>query len=626
MQLNWMKATGLAVCLAMTSGVIVSPVMAQNAAQPRPAAFSYNFKDADIAQVAEEILGNGLGVNYRIDPGVTGKMSFRIDQRLTKPQLLAAFEGALNAYDMAIVREGETLVVRPIANASVGAAINDGSSRLSRVGYQVRAVPIQYAAASEVAKVLESLSREKLVLFSSDKLSLILLGGTADEIESAMSSIRLFDQSTLSEARIRFFSLRNASATTVAGDLEKMLKASGTGSVTIAPMKRLNGIFAFSRSKEVLDELSGWVTRLDVPSTDQALSFLVYRPRGVSAEALARTLNQLLGLSSVASRETSTSRETPAGESATTATASEATNTNTDSSIRIVADKETNTVIVSAPEAERVRIQSVLNEVDREPAQVTIEASIVEVTLNNEFSFGVDWQTINGALSISNYTTDSTSLAPQAPGFSVNYLRSDIKAALNALSSKSKVRIVSAPKMTARENATASLQIGDQVPIVKQNSQSTNGGNAPIVSTIDYRDTGVTLKVTPRVLNDNRVAMDVTQEVSSVARTQTSGIDSPTIKQRKLESSLIIPEGTVVALGGLISSSESDSEGGAPLLKDIPGLGNLFKQRARNKDRTELIVLIQVTILRDPSAFNRQWEDFGADIRDLAGRRLAPVQ
>jgi len=624
MQHPWIKAAVVATCLAASPFVSVAQVPSQASAQPRALAFSYNFKDADIAQIAEEILGNGLGVNFRIDPGVTGKMNFRIDQKLTKPQLLAAFEGALNAYDMAIVREGETLVVRPLASASVGAAINDGSSRLSRIGYQVRAVPVQYASAAEVAKVLESLSRSKLVLFSSDKLSLILLGGTAEEIESAMTSIRLFDQSTLSDARIRFYALNNASAATVAADLEKMLKASGTGSVTIAPMKRLNGVFAFSRSTEVLDELSGWVARFDVPSTDQSLSFFVYRPRGVSAEALARTLNQLMGISSVTSREVSTSREIPAGENSTTA--SDIVNTNSDSNIRIVADKETNTVIVSAPEAERMRIQNVLNEVDREPAQVTIEASIVEVTLNNEFSFGVDWQTVNGALSVSNYTTDSTSFAPQAPGFSVNYLRSDIKAALNALSSKSKVRIVSAPKMTARENATASLQIGDQVPIVKQSSQSTNSDNTPIISTIDYRDTGVSLKVTPRVLNDNRVAMDVTQEVSSVARTQTSGIDSPTIKQRKMESSLIIPEGTVVALGGLISSSESDSENGAPLLKDIPGLGNLFKQRARNKDRTELIVLLQVTILRDQAAFNRQWDDFGADIRDLAGHRLVPVQ
>jgi general secretion pathway protein D len=612
--------------LAVASLAVAVPASTASAQTARAALYSYNFKDAEISQVTEEILGVGLGVQYRLDPGVTGKMTLRIDQRLTKAQLLAAFEAALNANGAVIVREGETLVIRPLSRAAVGAAVSEGTANLGRVGYQVRAVPIQYASAEEIAKVLTSLSREKLVLFSSDDLGLLLLGGSAEEIESAMTSIKLFDQSALTDARIRFFPLRNSSAATVAADLQKVLKESGTGSVTLAPMRRLNGIFAFSRSPDVLDQLNGWVQKLDVPSNDQSLHVFVYRPRGISAESLARTLNEVLGLATTTATatETVTAADTPAGPRKVAA-ATSTVETESTASVRIVADKETNTVIISSPDADRVRITQILNEIDREPSQVTIEASILEVTLNNEFNFGVDWQTINGALTVSNFTTESTSFAPVAPGFSVNYLRSDIKAAINALSSKSKVKIVSAPKITARENATATLQIGDQVPIITQSAQSTNANNAPIVSTIDYRDTGVMLKVTPRILSDNRVAMDVTQEVSGVSRTQTSGIDSPTIRQRRLESSLIIPEGTVVALGGLISSSDSDGEGGTPFLKDVPGLGNLFKQRTLNNDRTELVVLIQVHVLRDPASYNRHWEAFGDDIRDLARQGFATV-
>lgn len=609
--------------LALMLLLCLSPMMATaQETEGRPATYSYSFRDADIPQVIEEILGNGLNVAYRIDPGISGKMNFRIDQRLTKAQLLAAFEGALNAYGVVMVREGETLVIRSRAQASAGASISDGSSRLSRVGYQVRAVPISYATPTEIAKVLETLSRDKLVLFASDKLGLLLLGGTADELDSALASVALFDQSSLSEARIRFYPLHNASAVTVADDLNKMLKESGTLSVTIAPMRRLNGLFAFSRSPEVLDQLSAWVTRLDVPSNDQSQRVLVYRPRGISAEALARTLSNVLGLS-----DSDDDSAAPADPKATPATTPESTGTPDPQNrhIRVVADKETNSLIVSAPEADRVRILNVLTEIDREPSQVFIEASILEVTLNDEFSFGVDWQTINGSLSLSNFTGESTNFAASAPGFSINYLRSDIKGAITALSSKSKVRIVSAPKITTRENATATLQIGDQVPIITQSAQSTSGVDSPIISTVDYRSTGVMLKVTPRILGDNRVAIEVTQEVSSVARTQTSGIDSPTIKQRRMESSLIIPEGTVVALGGLISSSESDGEGGAPLLKDIPLVGNLFKQRTQNSDRTELVVLIQVTILRDPESYGRLWTNFGDDIRELAGQGLAPL-
>ncbi|WP_246050770.1 type II secretion system secretin GspD [Asticcacaulis tiandongensis] len=596
--------------------------------------YVYNFRDAEISQVADEVLGQGLRVAYRVDPGVTGRMNFHIEQRLSAAQLLAAFEGALNAYEVVLVREGDFVVLKSRKSAQIGASINTDGGATARIGYQVRAVPIQYALPSEIAKVLTSLSRDKLVLFSSDDLGLLLLGGTHDEIETALSSVRLFDQSPLTDARIRYYPLYNASAATVSADLGQVLKQAGAHGVTVMPLRRLNGLFVFSKSAEALDQVQNWVTRLDVPSNDESLKVTVYRPRGASAEALAKTLNEALGFSTTGMSGGSVSTSTSVGTSTTRETVSASAPSAASSSLsqgysdeampRIVADKDTNSLIISVPESLRPRVMAVLAEIDREPVQVFIEASILEVTLNNEFSFGVDWQTINGSLSISNYTTEATNFAPVAPGFSVNYLRSDIKAAINALSSKSDVRIVSAPKITVRENGTALLQVGDQVPIIVQNAQSTSNGDAPLISTIDYRDTGVMLKVTPRILSDNRVSMDVTQEVSSVARTQTSGIDSPTIRQRRMESSLIIPEGTVVALGGLISSSQSEGEGGAPLLKDIPVFGNLFKQRTQTADRTELVVLIQVKVIRDNASYDQVWPSLGADIRELIGQGFVP--
>jgi general secretion pathway protein D len=289
--------------------------------------------------------------------------------------------------------------------------------------------------------------------------------------------------------------------------------------------------------------------------------------------------------------------------------------------VRIVADKDTNTIIVNAPEATRVKLMDVINQLDREPQQVFIEASILEVTLTNDFNYGVDWKKIadGGDLTLSSYSSASTGFPSAAPGFTVNYVGTDITAAVRALSAKSNVRIVSAPKITTIENATARLQVGDQVPIVTQTAQSTSTGNAPLVNTVDYRDTGVKLEVTPRISGDNRVSLLVTQEVSSVARTQTSGIDSPTIKQRLMESQLVVPEGTVVALGGLINSSNSDSDGGVPFIKDVPLVGALFKGRQMNRDRTELVVLIQVKILRDSAAYDSLLSSLGADLRDNLG-------
>lgn len=387
-------------------------------------------------------------------------------------------------------------------------------------------------------------------------------------------------------------------------------------------MKRLNGLFAFSKSKDALDQLTPWVQKLDIPSNDAAIRVWVYHPRGASAEALARTLNAVIGLpdqtASTSAAEQGSAGTTETRTVSTTQTA--AYNPEAMENVpRITADKDTNAVIINAPESMRVRIQGLLNEIDREPAQVAIEASILEVTLNNEFNLGVDWSGIsdNGHWSGSAFSGEATNFPTLAPGITINYVNTNIQAAVRALSSRSKVRIVSAPKIATVENGTASLQIGDQVPIITQSSQSTSSDDARLINTVDYRDTGVMLKVTPRISSSNRISLVVTQEVSSVARTQTSGIDSPTIRQRKMESTLIIPENQVVALGGLISSSQSESDSGTPYLKDIPWVGNLFKGQARNGDRTELIVLIQARILRTPSDHGEMIANLSADLKDL---------
>lgn len=599
------------------------PAAAQSASAQT---YTFVFRNADIPQVAEEILGTTLGLSYRVEDGVSGKINLRIDQRLTRAQLLAALESALANYDVVMVREGETLVLRPRDKAQIGGQIQTGASAATTIGYQIRALPLNYASAEEIAKILETVTRSKLVLLASDKLGLIMLGGRSEELENAVSTIALFDQSSLSNARIRFYPLTNASATAVAQDLERVLKASGTSSVTVLPMARLNGLFAFSKSSQALDEASSWVSRLDVPSNDPSVRVWVYRPRGASAESLARTLNMVMGN---AGETTAATASAPAGTGAGTATNAAPAETglaaaapsSQDTSVRVVADKDTNTIIINAPEATRVKLMDVINQLDREPQQVFIEASILEVTLTNDFNYGVDWKKIadGGNLTVSSYSSASTGFPALAPGFTVNYVGTDITAAVRALSAKSNVRIVSAPKITTIENATARLQVGDQVPIVTQTAQSTSTGNAPLVNTVDYRDTGVKLEVTPRISGDNRVSLLVTQEVSSVARTQTSGIDSPTIKQRLMESQLVVPEGTVVALGGLINSSNSDSDGGVPFIKDVPVVGALFKGRQMNRDRTELVVLIQVKILRDNAAYDNLLGSLGADLRDNLG-------
>ncbi len=172
---------------------------------------------------------------------------------------------------------------------------------------------------------------------------------------------------------------------------------------------------------------------------------------------------------------------------------------------------------------------------------------------------------------------------------------------LNALEGITDVNVISSPKLMVLNNQTATLQVGDEVPVPVQTSQGTSDSNAPIVNSVQYRETGVILTVTPRINEGGLVLLDITQEVSDVASTTSSGIDAPTIQQRKITSTVAVRNGQTLALGGLIRESKSRTRSGVPFLQRVPILGGLFRTTAVVDRRTELIILITPRVIRNDS-------------------------
>ncbi|WP_340643893.1 type II secretion system secretin GspD [Phenylobacterium sp.] len=590
--------------------------------------YTFAFQDAEIRSVVQEVLGQA-GVPFAIDPAVTGRISFRIEQRLTRPQLLAALEAVLAANGVALVQNGGQLVVTPQSKAKSTADIRQGAKGAGQAGYEVVAVPLSYAQPTEVARAMEAISAADTVLYANDKLGLLLLGGSGQQLRSALETLKIFDQNAFQDSKIRWFELTQAQATTVATELDRILQASGMVGVAVVPLKRLNGVIVFGRSSEALDEVSKWVLRLDTPGREVGSSLWVYHPRNTSAEAIARTLNSVMGGAGGTSQAASPPSPASITGGATTTSGpplASAPVGPTDEDMRVGVDKDTNTLLIFASPARWVQIQRILNEIDRPARQIFIEASILEVTLGKEFQFGVDWQALANDLTIQSIGNKSGAIGASFPGFSATYLGGDIEAAVKALGSRTAIEVVSAPKIIALDNRTARLQIGDQVPVVVQSQQSTTNPNANLVSTVDYRSTGVILTVTPRITGEDQLLLDVVQEVSSVAKTVTSGIDSPTIQQRRFESSLIVYNGGVVALGGLISSSRTTSNSGVPGLKDIPGVGALFSSQSRNASRSELIILLTARIINDRASADSAMTDLLADMHELQSRGLLPVR
>ena len=598
----------------------------------RAATYTFALHDADISQVSAEILGSALGLTYSVDPAVTGKMTFQIDRRLTGAQLLEAFEAALESNGVALVRDGNSLVVKPRSKARESSPMQAIGETPHGAGYETMAVPLSYATPSEVAKALQSIGPADMVVFVDDKQGLLILGGTASELRAAVALVRTFDHSGLEDSKIRFFELQLASSQTVASDLDRILQASGISGVTVVPLKRLNGLFVFARSTQTLDSIGKWIEKLDTASKEKSLSLYVYHPRNLSAEGLAATLNGVLATATSVSQASVTSGKGAAGASAPapavappSVTAQSSTILSTeDDPVRVSVDKQSNALLFSSSPGRWVQIQKILDEIDHTPDQVLIEASILEVTLGNQNNLGVDWSVLTdgGRLGVAAINNAAGKPAATFPGFAVTFNDRSITAAINALSSRTAVEVVSSPKILALDNHVAKLEVGDQVPVATQSGQSTSSAGAPILNTIDYRSTGIILNVTPRIGADDRILLDIDQEVSSVADTTTSGIDSPTIQQRKLSTTLILENGGLVALGGLISTNKSKSDTGIPILMNIPYLGSAFKSTKHTNNRTELIVLISAKIIRDSASSQRVMADLLADMSEIKSRGL----
>jgi general secretion pathway protein D len=242
-------------------------------------------------------------------------------------------------------------------------------------------------------------------------------------------------------------------------------------------------------------------------------------------------------------------------------------------------------------------VEEVIRKLDVVPLQVMIEATIAEVTLNDNLQYGLQFFVKAGTSSFANGV--GLTPAPIFPGFNYVLATSGAQAILNALSEITDVNVVSAPQLLVVDHQTATLQVGDQVPVSTQQAQSLLTPNAPIVNSIQFKDTGVILQVTPSVNSSGLVTLQVAQEVSDVAKTTSSGIDSPTIQQRRILSTVAVQDNHTIALGGLIRDNVTTTKSGIPLLSDIPVAGALFRSTTKNKSRTELLVLLTPRVIRN---------------------------
>jgi general secretion pathway protein D len=292
---------------------------------------------------------------------------------------------------------------------------------------------------------------------------------------------------------------------------------------------------------------------------------------------------------------------------------------------RIIADDANNSIVALATPEQFGVLENAISRLDAMANQVFLEATIAEVSLTDSLAYGLTWFFQSGEFATTFSDADNGAIASQFPGFSVLFAGTDGRAALSAVAGITDVKILSAPSLMVLDNRTATLQVGDQVPIVTQSSVSVTDPDAPIVNSVSLRDTGIILNVTPRVNDSGLVILEIDQEVSDVAATSSSGIDSPTIRQRRITTSVAVRDGQSVALGGLMRERLSDTKTKIPLLGDVPFLGKLFSTTSTESQRTELLVMITPRVVRTTDASLTVTDDLVKRMKSIQDTFVRPV-
>jgi general secretion pathway protein D len=584
--------------------------------------YTFNFETVEIKDVVKAVLGDALQLNYSLAPTVQGTMSLHTAHPMTRDAVLPGFEAALRLAGVALVAGARGYDVVPLPDAVHRSGLALPQQIGLAPGFRLELVPLKFVSATEMQHVLEPVSQPGTIVRVDPVRNTIILAGTEAELANLLDTVQIFDVDWLKTQSFGLYPLHFAPAKSVATELGQVIGPQGpmAGLVRIVPIDRLNAILVVSPRSIYVDEMHSWVDRFDRGGDKPDARLYVYHVQNGSAEDLAGVLGKVIGqpkntsTSNAASganaeaggSEGTASLATPALLQPTPAAPGSAGASGGQGAApgepRITADAATNALLIMATPSQYKLIEEAIQQLDTIPLQVLVEASVAEVTLTKQLNYGVQSFFKNGPA--------QTLLAESAPplglatgGLSFAFTRgTSISAVLDLLSSVSTVKILSAPTVMVLNNHTASLDVGNQIPVATSSAVSVQASEAPIVNTVQQQNTGIILKVTPRVNQGGLVQMDLSQEVSEPVATPanvTAAIQSPTIQERKIETTVAVQDGQTLALGGLISDNIDTGTTGVPWLSEVPVVGALFGTVNDSVTRSEILVLVTPHVVRD---------------------------
>ena len=631
----------------------------------------FNFEGQPLQEVIKAILGDLLQENYVIAPGIQGDVTFSTSEPVPMSDVLSILEMLLSWNNASLVHRDGRYHVLPQQRAIPGNLRPVIGTSQARRGYEVRVFPLEYIAPTEMETLLRPYARENAFVSVDNARGLLILAGTQQELANYQQTIDIFDVDWLEGMSVGIYPLERVEADTVVGELESIFgEGAGTplaGMFRFMPIERLNAVMVITPQPQYLDKAVEWVQRLDRGGSEAGTRLYVYAVKNVKATDLADTLNDVFqesGSRSGVRRDRDISGDVAPGletgtitsindprrqrdqEAAETTGAAPAVSGGADQEglalvsgeeIRLTAVEESNSLLIRATPQQYDAVLGAIKRLDIVPLQVLVEVKVLEVTLTDELQYGVQWFFENAVLDFDLgggdnggdgsgtqvkglFDADGVISSDRAgtisdSGLTYSILGGDVAAFVSALENHTDVHAIAAPSMMVLNNKQATINVGTQIPV---NSPIFNTGTGSNIgqSRVQFRDTGVTLDVTPRVNPGGMVFMEVSQEVSAPSGAPDSN-GNVAVSQRRLNTEIAVQSGQTVVLGGLIQLNLNEGQRGVPFLSRVPLVGALFGRHTDNALRTELLVVITPKVVSSIDEARDVTEEYKRRMRGL---------
>ena len=621
----------------ITAVFFLQPVSAQDTV-------SLTFVNADIPSVVKTI-GGHTGKTFIIDPRVTGTMNIISQTAVSKEIAYQILLSALRVHGYAAIEERGVVRIVPEADAKTAGIVVDRGTQIAGDRIVTQVFTLQNESAAQLAQVLRPLVAPNNFIGAYPGSNVLVIADYASNVNRIAKIIFSIDVPT--GADFQLIKLQYASAVDVANLLKGLMPETNANPANPgAPPKlllgvepRTNSLIVRAETPQLVSRVKTLIAGLDIPTAAGGNIHVVYL-RNAEAVRVAETLRGLLPGAATASPSTPITAGAPATAGAGAASGP------VSSSIQAYAS--TNSLVIVASDHVYNSLRTVIEKLDARRAQVYVEALIVEVNASVSSELGFQWQDLSGinrggsqVIGGTNFGGAGTNIISAAgnissvnAGLNLGVVRGRINipgigevlnlgALARALEADQKGNILSTPNILTLDNEEGKITVGQNVPFVTGSfTQTASGANNPF-QTVERRDIGLTLKVTPQVAEGGAVKLKAFLEVSTVVPTSSAvkSVDLITNK-RSIENTVLVDDGQIVVIGGLISDDSKNNESKVPLLGDIPFIGNLFKYQTKNRDKTNLMVFLRPYVLRDGKAANQLTGERYEYIRNQQGNVL----